>query len=407
VILDEVDGTSLDLWMYAERYLGGGTRSYSSFSADLAIDDTYHPQRGLPSFELAAFWLDGGAGEYLANGIASGLHGLYRRLDRFLLPVHPQTMSVLGPSDLAMLAGRERGPVLTAVPCANARTVLVTMMDTRPVEPHFVKLHYPLRLSRFTRRLRRPIIGLQLWVAQELARVGVPFLPEVGGGVAGHDPVHAWGYLLRERRPSGSWPVPTVPLFALYGHDLRSPGDPSLLEQLVARSGLPASGFIADRIVRPTVRLWLKAALETGCALEMHGQNVLFGFSAADSARTDVCYRDCGVYVDPAIRRDLGLPDDLPPTNVIGKDVGWPREQVFSLAYDSFLGHHSLSFLARLAQQRLGVEPQELQAAAREEFAARPGAADLLPETIYYYDDQIHPDGGWRLVDTGLPPIWR
>src|SRR5574342_175538 len=116
------------------------------------------------------------------------------------------------------------------------------------------------------------------------------------------------------------------------------------------------------------VRIWLAAALGTGCALEMHGQNTLFSFSD-DATLTRVLYRDCGIYVDPAIRIGVGLPPDLPPVNVISRDVGWPREQVFSLAYDSFLGHHALGFLARLAERRLGVAPAELQGAARDEFA--------------------------------------
>ena len=104
-----------------------------------------------------------------------------------------------------------------------------------------MKLHYPRRLSRFTRRLRRPIITVQLWVAAELDRVGVPFLPEVGGGVFGTDPTQAWGYLLREQRLAHAEPTAaTVPMFALYGTDVRSPDDPTLLEQLVVRSGLPA-----------------------------------------------------------------------------------------------------------------------------------------------------------------------
>src|SRR5215475_705806 len=77
----------------------------------------------------------------------------------------------------------EPGPTLTVVPSANVRTVFVVRHGSSPVVPHFVKLHYPRRLSRFTRRLRRPIISVQLWVAAELLRVGTPVLPEVGAGV--------------------------------------------------------------------------------------------------------------------------------------------------------------------------------------------------------------------------------
>jgi hypothetical protein len=84
---------------------------------------------------------------------------------------------------------------------------------------------------------------------------------------------------------------------------------------------------------------------------------------------------------------------------------------VLSLVYDSFLGHHALAFVARLVRQRFGVPPAALQAAARQRFAAAlaagGGPGDLLPQTVYYYDDRLHPDGQWHLVDTGTPPLWR
>jgi hypothetical protein len=397
-------GSALDTWMQAERYLGVGTRTYSRFSADLDVDDTYHPQRGAASFEVPTFWIPDGAGEYLGNGLGSPLHARYRSEGRFLLPVHPQTLAMLAAEVLGELRRHEPGPPLTVVPSANVRTVFVLRHGDEQVDPHFVKLHYPRRLSRFTRRLRRPIISVQLWVSAELNRVGVPNLPEVGAGVFGTDPRHAWGFLIRELRPGYS-----VPVFALYGRDIRAREDPPLLEQLIVRSGESPDAFVIDRLVRPAVRLWTRVATQTGCALEMHGQNTLFSFDPAHPAGpSTVVYRDCGVYVDPEVRARHGLPvDDLPPINVMGRDVMFPRQQVFSLAYDSFLGHHTLAFLARLAAERFGVPPAVLQAAAREEFAAVREAAELLPSTVAYYDDQLHDDGGWQLVDTGAAPEWR
>src|SRR5262249_51621671 len=150
--------TPLDVWTQAERYLGVGTRSYSQFSADLDVDDAYHPQRGRASFEVPTFWVPDGVGASLTTGLASDLPARYRRGDRFLLPVHPQTMTMLAEEVLGALRSHQPGPTLTVVPSANVRTVFVLAHGSEPVRPHFVKLHYPRRLSRFTRRLRRPII---------------------------------------------------------------------------------------------------------------------------------------------------------------------------------------------------------------------------------------------------------
>lgn len=400
--LDQRDDP-LAVWEYTERYLGGGTRTYSQFSADLDISRRYHPQLGDPSFWLPTFRVPDSAGSYLP-GSASKLHALYRGDDWLLLPVHPDTLADPHLPRRSELLACRPGPPMEVVPLANARTVLVRRIGDRPVEPHFLKLHYPRRLSRFTRRLRQEMIVLQLWVSRQLAAARVRFLPEVGGGVLGDD-AQAWGYLLRERQLAGGSLQFTVPLFALYGQDLRAPDDPSLLEQLVARSGLPADEFLARRIVAPMVRMWWRIARRTGCLPEPHGQNTLVTFAADGQVR--IGYRDCGVYVDPGLRAAAGLAGELPPRNVISADVRVPAGQVASLVYDTFLGHHTLSYLVALARDRLGVDEARLQRVARETFQ-RHAVPDLTwPKTTFCYDDRLRPDGAWQLADTGHPPHWR
>jgi hypothetical protein len=373
-------------WQYAERYLGVGTRSYSAFAGDLEIDREYHPQLGAASFALPTFQVPPERG----GGIT--LPELYRLPGGgFLLPVHP------GILPLVDVSGCAPGPALEAVPSANARTVFVTALDGAPVEPHFVKLHYPRRLSRFIRRLRRPVVELQLWVARELVAAGLPVMPEVGGGWL----ETGWGFLVRTLDTGTGF---TVPLFSLYGRDFHRPDDPTVLQQLIDASGEPAASFVSRRLVEPMVRMWVRAALRTGCLLETHGQNTLFRFSASDGFTfTQVAYRDSAVYVDSSLRP--GRP--LPPTNVIPRDVPMPAEEVRSLTYDSFMGHHALSYVARLVRDLYGVPEQELHAVARAAFADESGGRLRLPASTFYYDDTLYDDGDWKLVDTGRPPPWR
>lgn len=403
MLLTDLDPVTL--WCQAERYLGGGTRTYSPFSADLEISDEFHPQRGASQFTLPTFWVPDHHGTWLRNPIPSRLPDDYRDGDRMLLPVHPEALRM--PDLYAADALREPGPPLLVVPTANARTVLVRQRGERPVDPHFVKLHYPKRLSRFTRRLRRPVIELQLWVADELYGVAAPFLPEVAGGVVGHDPEHAWGFLLREAtvRPGPGLRY-TVPLFALYGYDVKAPDEPTLLEQLIRRSGEDAYGWVTRRLIEPLIAMWCVVLRQTGCALEPHGQNALIQFGP-DGTEVRVAYRDCAVYVDPALRAERGLHRPLPPRNVISHDIDKPREQVLSLVYDSFLGSHALNYVARLVSERFGVDPDSLHRFARKVFATHAGPEPLLPPSVYYYDQRLHPDGQWQLVDTGASPQWR
>ncbi|WP_432824359.1 ferric iron reductase [Dactylosporangium sp. CA-092794] len=391
------------LWQYAERYLGVGTRTYSPYAADLDIADEYHPQRGAASFELPTFRVPPGHGVFRTAAARSPLPDVYRDGDGFLLPVHPSTL------DAPALLGRDElrscppGPPLTVVPSANARTVFVTAVAGAPVEPHFVKLHYPRRLSRFTRRLRRPVIELQLWVSDDLLRAGTPVLPEVAGGWFGPGlGDEAWGFLIRAARPQLDAPRYTVPLFALYGHDLHAPADPPLLRQLVEAFGEDPLTFVTDRVVVPMVRLWSHTVRATGCPLETHGQNTLFAFDPA-TRRTRILYRDCAIYVDAALRQAGNLPGGLPPANVIPRDVPMPADEVFSLTYDSFMGHHALSYVAALARDAWGVPERSLHEAARAAFTA----PDLLPPTVFYYENALYDNGDWKLVDTGNPPLWR
>jgi siderophore synthetase component len=158
---------------------------------------------------------------------------------------------------------------------------------------------------------------------------------------------------------------------------------------------------VTQRLIEPMVRMWVRAALRTGCLLETHGQNTLFRFSADGS--TSVAYRDSAVYVDAPLRPGR----TLPPTNVIPRDVPMPAEEVRSLTYDSFMGHHALSYVAGLVQDGYGVAPRELHDVARAAFADESGGALRMPSSTFYYDDRLYDDGDWKLVDTGRPPLWR
>jgi hypothetical protein len=132
----------------------------------------------------------------------------------------------------------------------------------------------------------------------------------------------------------------------------------------------------------------------------------LFSFTAA-ATTTEIFYRDCEVYVDPVLRAEGGLDDPLPRVNVISRDIQPPREQIFSLVYDSFMGHHAFAFLARLAADRLAVAPALLQEFARRTLAEQWQGPPVLPPTVYYYDGVLRQGGTWRLVDTGRRPDWR
>ena len=171
-----------------------------------------------------------------------------------------------------------------------------------------------------------------------------------------------------------------MPLFALYGGDIRRPGDPALLAQLVARSGEDPARWLARRVVAPHGPApALRPSPRTGCALEPHGQNTLFG----PSTRTRAVPRSSTGTAASTSTRACGGKGHTPGAAAGRRDLagtsGSPRARLQGYACDSFMGHHALERLAQVAADTLDVPPEQLRQAAREAFAAHGGAAVALP----------------------------
>src|SRR6266567_1887040 len=145
--------------LYMERYVDEGTRTYSPFAARSEVAPQFRPRSDRPSFPLVA--------------------------------VH---------------VPREQVEV---APTASTRTVLTTATHQN-VPHHFIKLHYPRRISRFNRRLRRKNIFNSIEATRDVAHVRLDkfaYLPDAIGFLYGHDE-SAWGFLVREATPRPSMEKP-------------------------------------------------------------------------------------------------------------------------------------------------------------------------------------------------------
>ena len=163
-------------------------------------------------------------------------------------------------------------------PTASTRTVLTTETSTG-VPHHFVKLHYPRRISRFNRRLRQKNVHNSVAGSGDVANVRFEkfaYLPDALGFTFGKD-ASAWGFLVREikPRPFVEGKRFLIPYFALYGGDLKSPDDQPLLVQLIERLQADPQPFVIDEIMVPVLECWAKVVQERGILLESHAQNVL------------------------------------------------------------------------------------------------------------------------------------
>lgn len=400
-----LDGASAFLRL--ERYVNEGSRTYSRHSGTSHAASRYQPRSDTPSFEVPTFMVPRKKVGVFEADPDRALRRRYLQDDHVLFRVHPETREEL--ENREWLGPEEADPVAVA-PTSSTRTVL-TLEAEGEARPHFLKLHYPRRISRFIRRLRKKNIHNSVETSRELADIRLPrfaYLPESLGFTYGEGPA-AWGFIVRETTPRpwrGEGRL-MVPLFALYSGDLTSPEDSPLLVQMIRSAEADPFEFTLNEIMLPVIECWATVLLEKGLLLESHGQNLLLELDGRGRPQR-LIHRDLDVWFDAEIRKQRGLPIPFLGDG-IGGDAGHPREQYLSLIYDWFIGHHLFDYLAQVLQDHFAIDPRGLQQKCRAHFRGLfEGRLGWFPErTTFYFSDEPQPENECPLVDMGQPPSWR
>ncbi len=326
---------------------------------------------------------------------------------RFL--IHPETWASGEIDHLDELHALPRGEPIEVAPTASTRTVLTTETLVN-VPAHFIKLHYPLRISRFNRRLRRKNIQNSVEVTRDLTHVSCEkfaYLPDALGFTYG-DGDNGWGFLVRERipRPFREQRF-LIPFFALYGGDLKRPDDPPLLVQLIEKLGTEPQAFVVEEIMIPVLECWAKVVRERGILLESHAQNILLEIDQ-DFRPHRIVHRDCDVWVDGEHRTRVGLETPFVQLS-IGSDTPFPREQHYSLVYDHFIGRELFDYLLKILKRFYGTKEETVRDRVAAAFhRCFPDAQDFVPAgTTYYFSNEILPGNEFHLVDMKQAPDWR
>src|SRR5205807_7088165 len=225
--------------LYMERYVDEGTRTYSAFAAKSEVEPEYRPQSTRPSFELISVFAPESQVSIFQAGPQHGLLKFYVQSAEVRFLIHPETWASPGIDNLDELHALRRGEPLQVAPTASTRTVLTTETPEN-IPAHFIKLHYPRRISRFNRRLRRKNIRNSVEATCDLGHVSFEkfaYLPDSLGFSYG-DGANPWGFLIREGKPRPFRGTRfLVPYFALYGGDLQRPDDRPVLVQMIERLG--------------------------------------------------------------------------------------------------------------------------------------------------------------------------
>ena len=392
---------------YLERHVNRRSRTYSPFAGDADIADQYHPEHGITQFGIPAAELPREWVTLHTSDPDTALRDTYEHDGRVLLPIHPQLLDERSAPYIDHLRPYIKENVFTGQPTASPRTLYTAGTDAYPA--HYIKCHYPRRLSRFRRRLRRPVIDLHLAINAEMPFIEYErfaYLPEVLGVTYGDD-IYGIGTLIRESnaRPHVDEERIYVPAFSLFSTDFGAEDDEPLLAQLIRYHDADPVEFTAREIVEPLIRSWC-AGVDRGLIFECHAQNTLFELDRSYNV-TRLVYRDFDDYIDPRIRNEKGLHINF-SKDVLEYDEDTDPALIYSLNYDSQLGEHHLAYHAACIERFFERPATELKQHAQD-LAHRyfPRIDDFLPSTRAYYENRLYSDNSFRVVDTGERPGWR
>lgn len=397
---------------YFERYRNAGTRTYSTHAAYTDADRRFRPDSTYEGFDLPAFHVPIDSVHIYSSNAPADLITAYARGSEALVCIHPQVIESC-PTDIyvrhALQVCSSRSTI-HVIPSSSTRTLYVDAPGT----PLALKVHFPFKVSRYTRRMRAEVIEQAVNVSREL-EAGVDrlegdftFLREVIGiAFRNLEPelprAENWGYLVRDMTPypAAEGEETLVPGFALYGKDYFEPEAQPFLFDLIGDHE-PVQ-FVLEHIMLPIIRHWVGCFQTFGYLLEPHGQNVLLALGQDLSIRR-IIHRDLSVGIDMRRRADVGVSDE-------GFNQYNRVEPLafHSITYDRFMGGHFFDRIVEICQQRyLGVSRSDFTEPCRKEFAKLfPDYGEYFPETVWYFSEQRDEYNKPLFLDTGALPEWR
>lgn len=398
---------------YLERYRNKGTRTYSSHSSYTEASHSYRPDSDRGQFALTVLKLPKDAVNiYLANP-PQALQDKYINEQLVSFCVHPQLLelSLSEPFLKRYLSKAQQIDTVSVIPSSSTRTLFVLNQEPQ----HAVKVHFPFKVSRYTRKMRDEVVEQAINVSSELEREiskmshDFAFLREVIGISFKEEPQPAsergenWGFVVRDMQPFPRVEESRtlIPGFALYGEDYYDKNITPLLYDLIG-SNDPKT-FVLDNIMLPIIRHWAECFSLFGYLLEPHGQNVLLEIDQANAIKR-IVHRDLSVAIDMRRRRDLGL------SSAGLNDYNQMRESTFhSIVYDRFMGNH---FFIRLLECCIArypqLEKQDFTLPCQQEFARLlPEYRDYFPKNIWYFSEERDKYNKPLYKDTGMLPEWR
>jgi hypothetical protein len=405
-------GSNIPSFVYLDRYRNDGTRTYSNHAAYTEAHNKYRPDTIYQSFDLILFEVPYDQMIVYSANPPRELAYSYIKNHKVMFAIHPQVLKLCSDDPyvqrtLSFCTGQKQ---ISVIPSSSTRTLYVE--DQIP--PHAIKIHFPFKVSRYTRKMRDEVLEQAINVSKELENgIGklddrFAFLREPIALVHKNlqpdsDRGENWGYLVREMTPFPHVDKKSqlIPGFALYGKDYFDPNASLLLYDLIGDSN-PVL-YILENIMLPIIRHWVDCFIHFGYLLEPHGQNVILEVDENDTV-SRIVHRDLSVGIDMRRRRDIRL-----TCHQLNQYNRMEDNAFHSIAYDKFMGGH---FFDRLVTACLEKYPdlsrENFTRPCLEEFdRIFPEHAKYFPKTVWYFSEKRDQFNKPLYQDTGLSPIWR
>jgi hypothetical protein len=398
--------------IYLDRYRNEGTRTYSIHADYTEAQQPYRPDSSDSQFTLPVFEVPRHQMQVYTANPSLQLSTAYLTPETCLFCIHPQVLEQHADDPYVkqtLAIGKPRNGI-TVSPSSSTRTLYVH--DDKA--PHALKVHFPFRISRYHRRMRKEVLEQAVAVSMELEKgierldTKFAFLREVIG--VAHKNLQPdsprgenWGFLVRDMQP---FPVVDatldfIPGFSLYGTDFFNPENKPLLFELIGDND--PKEFVLNQIMIPIIGHWVGCFLHFGYLLEPHGQNVLFGVNKERDIER-IVHRDLSIGIDMRRRRELSLPDGH--LNAYNR---MESNEFHSIVYDKFMGGHFFDRLVDLCREKYpDLTTEDFRKPCRNEFARIfPDHQIYFPKTIQYFSEKRNQFGKPLYEDTGVPPHWR
>lgn len=399
--------------LYTERYRNVGTRTYSRHAEYSEAGEKYRPDSTTSSFELPCWWLPREYVHIYQANPPDHLAGQYLRGESVRFAVHPQLLQAPDSYIKNLFRRGVAADPLLVAPSSSTRTLYSLLANKID---HGVKVHFPVRISRYGRKMRDEVIAQAVNVSRELEAdvcamgekfaflrevLGVSHVPleEAGQTARGEN----WGYLVREMQPFPYSEEQRVllPGFALYGGDFFDASLPPLLFSLIGDND-PLQ-YILEQILLPIVDQWIRCFQKFGYMMEPHGQNVLLEIDETMQIRR-IVHRDLSVGIDMRLRRAKGV-----LSTGLNEYNRMESGEFCSVVYDMFMGNHFFERIVACCRKKFPqIAEEEFRKPCRHLFAASfPESLAYFPPTIHYFSEERDQYGKPFYADTGREPVWR